>query len=513
MTQPPYPGTTPVTPPPAPPAPPAPHAPPAPPAPPGNSPSAPPVSPPPTPPIVPAPTRPLLRSSRTIQGNVLAAFNKDHQAFRMVTLPADPARARAWLAGLLGQIAVTEDVEDWNEAFAEARRDNGGLDPDMHVVWVGLTLTAAGLEVLAQDPGRVSTDLAEMPALTVGPAARAATLGDVGPSDPTKWLFGASGQPSVHAVVTVAADIAEHLAERELLLDAHDAAHGVSTAFRQNGDTLPGDRAGHEHFGYKDGISQPGVTDFHPTDAHGDRDGHPGTTMAPAANFVFGQDSNPQQVPAWLHDGSAHVLRRLEQDVQAWRTQLNTLAATVTSPTGPLTPDRLGELMMGRAKDGTPLATPTDPARGLGTDGNDFDYATDPAGKVTPCAAHIRKTHPRSFFPNPRMMRRGIPFGAPFDTDPTGKRGLVFNCFVTSIEGQFEFIQQSWANNPGFPAGTITGPDPVIGSDGQFNLALTEGTHCTLPVARSVVTAGAVYGLALSIPTLRALATSGQLPA
>jgi len=169
--------------------------------------------------------------------------------------------------------------------------------------------------------------------------------------------------------------------------------------------------------------------------------------------------------------------------------------------------------MMGRAKDGTPLATPTDPARGLGTDGNDFDYATDPAGKVTPCAAHIRKTHPRSFAPSPRMMRRGIPFGAPFDTDPTGKRGLVFNCFVTSIEGQFEFIQQSWANNSGFPAGTITGPDPVIGSDGQLNLALTEGTHCTLPVARSVVTAGAVYGLALSIPTLRALATSGQLPA
>jgi len=204
----------------------------------------------------------------------------------------------------------------------------------------------------------------------------------------------------------------------------------------------------------------------------------------------------------------------LEQNVPGWRTQLATLAATVTGPNGPLTPDRVAELMMGRAKDGTPLAAPIDPTRGLGADANDFDYANDPAGTVTPCAAHIRKTHPRSFAPSPRTMRRGIPFGAPFDTDPTGKRGLVFNCFVTSIEDQFEFIQQSWANSPGFSGGGgPTGPDPVIGNDGQVNLALADGTHCAVSVTRAVVTAGAVYGLALSIPTLHALATGGQLPA
>jgi len=473
----------------------------------------PPVAPGATPPFVPAPTPPLLRNSRSIQGNVLSAFNKDHQSFRMVALPADPPRARAWLAGLLGQISVTEDVEDWNSEFSQARRDNGGVDPDMHVVWVGLSLTVAGIEVLAQDPGRVATDLNAMAALLSGPAARASALGDIGRSDPSSWLFGAPGQPPVHAVVTVAADLAEHLAERELLLDAHDTGHGVTTVFRQNGDTLPSSLAGHEHFGFKDGINQPGVTDFHETGPNGERAGHPGTTMAPAENFVFGQPGSPP-APAWLRDGSAHVLRRLEQDVQAWRDQLAILAAKVTGPGGPLTPDRVAELMMGRAKDGTPLAAPADPTRGLGADANDFDFANDPAGTVTPCAAHIRKTHPRSFSPSPRMMRRGIPFGAPFDTDPTGKRGLVFNCFVTSIENQFEFIQHSWANNPGFSAGGgPTGPDPVIGNDGQLNLSLADGTHCAVSVTRAVVTAGAVYGLTLSIPTLRALATGSQLPA
>jgi len=501
MTQPPYPGATPSTPPGGPPA-----APPVPPV----APSTPPVTPPVTPPLVPAPT---LRNSRTIQGNVLAAFNKDHQSFRMITLPADPRQARAWLAGLLGQISVTEDVEDWNTTFSQARHDNGGLDPDMHVVWVGLSLTAAGIKVLAQDPGRVTTDLNAMPALSVGPAARASALGDTGASDPTAWLFGAPGQPPIHAVVTVAADLAEHLAERQLLLDVHDATHGVTTIFKQAGDTLPGNLAGHEHFGFKDGISQPGVTNFHEASPQGDRAGHPGTTMAPAGNFVFGQPGSPP-VPAWLRDGSAHVLRLLEQDVPAWRKQLDILAATVNGPSGPLTPDRLADLMMGRTKEGPPLAAPTDRARGLGVDANDFDYANDPAGQATPCAAHIRKTHPRAFAPSPRMMRRGIPFGAPLDTDPTGKRGLIFNCFVTSIEGQFEFIQQSWANSPGFSGGSgPTGSDPVIGSSGQLNIALTDGTHCALSITRAVVTTGAVYGLALSIPTLRALATGGQLPA
>lgn len=110
------------------------------------------------------------------------------------------------------------------------------------------------------------------------------------------------------------------------------------------------------------------------------------------------------------------------------------------------------------------------------------------------------------------MMRRGIPYGVPFDVDPTVKRGLIFNCFVTSIEDQFEFVQHSWANNASFRGGSgPTGPDPVIGSNGQLNMATADGTQCTLSVSRAVHTAGAVYALTLSLPTLRTLAAGGQL--
>lgn len=181
---------------------------------------------------------------------------------------------------------------------------------------------------------------------------------------------------------------------------------------------------------------------------------------------------------------------------------------------GPVTPDRLGSLLMGRHKDGTPLASPTNANQGLGVDNNDFDYANDPSGTTPPCPAHISKTQPRAFGRTPRLMRRGIPFGNPFDDNPAGKRGLVFNCYVTSIENQFEFVQQSWANNPTFSGGGgPTGPYPVIGTDGKVNVALADGTTANLDVKRAVVTAGAVYALTVSIPTLDLFAKGDPLPA
>lgn len=469
--------------------------------------TVPPVTAPPLDPALP------LRASRTVQGNVLAGFNKDHQIFRLLALPADSSQARAWLTELRASLAVTQDVEDWNEAFSVARKANNGADPaGLTTSWIGLSLTAAGIELLAADP-RVAEELAAVPGLVDGPAARAVSLGDVGPSDPSTWLFGGPTQPVIHAVVTVAADLPSDLAAHAAALDAIDAAHGVATVFTQDGDALPGDQAGHEHFGFKDGISQPGVVGFHAAGPNGNRAGHPGTALVAAGNFIFGQPTDtgaPRPAAAWLTDGSVHVLRRLEQDVAGWRDQLTRLAATTTPPTSP---DRLGALLMGRQLNGDPLAAPADPTRGLGSDGNDFTYAADSAGAVTPCPAHIRKTHLRDLNPHPRLARRGIPFGVPFDSESTQKRGLVFNCFITSITDQFEFIQSLWVNNPGFGAGGgPTGPDPVIGTPGQVHLALADGTTANLTVQQTVTTAGAVYALTLSLPTLSALAAGTSLP-
>ncbi|NUT46462.1 MAG: peroxidase, partial [Saccharothrix sp.] len=199
--------------------------------------------------------RPPLRESREIQGNVLAAFNKDHQLFRFVRF-TDTRQARTWLAAVLGHLDTTADVEDFNEAFSLGRRLFGGDPAAMRATWANVSLTPEGLVALSINPDATRDDLAAHFPHTAEQAARA--NGDTGDSAPEHWRFGRAEQ-HVHAVVTVAADDRDRLADTERDLDLLDTLLGVTTVHEQRGGTLPGPRRGREHFGYKDGVSQPGV--------------------------------------------------------------------------------------------------------------------------------------------------------------------------------------------------------------------------------------------------------------
>lgn len=73
---------------------------------------------------------------------------------------------------------------------------------------------------------------------------------------------------------------------------------------------------------------------------------------------------------------------------------------------------------------------------------------------LCPLAAHIRKTNPRDgsdVTRNARIVRNGIPYGTESSVDSTGKRGLLFACYQSSIENGYQFIQKSWINNANFP--------------------------------------------------------------
>jgi deferrochelatase/peroxidase EfeB len=97
----------------------------------------------------------------------------------------------------------------------------------------------------------------------------------------------------------------------------------------------------------------------------------------------------------------------------------------------------------------------------------------DPLGLVCPHAAHIRKVNPRDQDSDlgdqfdtltRRIVRRGIPYGPPIHdpaTDDGVDRGLHFLCYQTSIERQFETLQQDWANSTDNP--TPGGQDVIIG--------------------------------------------------
>ncbi|MEU4442864.1 Dyp-type peroxidase [Actinosynnema sp. NPDC050801] len=422
--------------------------------------------------------RPPLRGSHEIQGNVLAAFNKDHQLFRFVRF-TDDGLGRTWLAAMLGHLATTADVEDFNEVFSLGRTLFGGDPEGLRTTWANVSLTPEGLVGLSINPDATAQDLEAHFPHTAEQAARA--NGDTGDSSPVHWLFGRAGR-HVHAVVTVASDDPDRLAETARNLDVLDTLLGVTTVHEQHAATLPGERRGREHFGYKDGISQPGVRGFHHEDPDrpGHRAGRPGSLLVKAGEFVFGHPTESDRPPAaaWLTDGSIQVVRRLTQDVDGWQEAVEARGR--------------GPALIGRHPDGRPLAA----ARG-----NDFDYSDDPAGATTPCPAHIRKANPRSFTHRTprqhRILRRGIPFGpAHTGSADDDERGLVFVAHCTSLEEQFERIQQTWARNPDFAPGergAPTGVDAVLG--GRF-----------------VRTTGALYALVPSVSTLRLLAAGRELP-
>lgn len=236
--------------------------------------------------------QPELRGSTDIQGNILAAFNKDFMDFRYLRFP-DAAKGRGWLSAILNTVATTNETEDFNEQYSLARRAFG-RDPSITTVRCGVSLTFEGLMMIANKPDQIKKDLSAFTSFCAGAAARAKDLGDTGESDPRTWLFGASsGDKVVHAVLIVAADTEALLKEKLKNLDTVEQTHQITRVHVDEGRTLKGDLKGHEHFGYKDGISQPGVKDFHREDAgrKGFRDNHAGTELIEPGEFVFGYKS------------------------------------------------------------------------------------------------------------------------------------------------------------------------------------------------------------------------------
>jgi Dyp-type peroxidase family len=481
-----------------------------------------------------------LRDSENIQGNVLAAFNKDHTTFLLLNF-VNRQGARNWLGELEPRVATTKEVEDFNTDFSNARRASGGEDPPMKAVWVNVGLTIDGLRTLSANFGDLDADLRNLSgerqwqgfaAFRDKPRDRAEALGDTARSAPENWVFGGPGQTDIDAVVTVAADEPEDLETRLGQIQRSAARHNVVTILRLDGHTLPEPREGHEHFGFKDGISQPGVRQFHPTTPNGqERLNHPGTKMVRPGEFVLGyadeHQRDPDTIPDWMADGSFQVLRLLAQDVPGWWAQMRQHASDLDLRGGG---DRMAAKAVGRWRSGTPLArAPLRDNRSAQNPRNDnnFDFRREPVnddeGERTPRFAHIRKTYPRDARPRDegghadnlhRIMRRGIPFGLHFDPalgrghGDDAERGLIFNAHCADLDAQFEFIQRIWSNNVDFQE-EGDGPDPVIGTDGQATLH-EEGDAQQLDFRRFVHTTGALYAFAPSKRTLQRLA-SGDL--
>ena len=411
-----------------------------------------------------------------IQGNIIAGFNKDHQVFLFLRIERDGAgqtskpvvsAVKAWLRSLAPQISSLSEGHRFNELF-RALRARLGRDPQgLCATWMNIAFSRAALEIL--------TSTEEVTEFTdsffqAGLAETSSDLGD--PTDesaeghPNRWVVGGPQNPA-DILVLVASDSATALAERiaqlkATLTQATDSATGVpiSAALRivweEGGNTLPAPLTGHEHFGFKDGISQPGVRGLlrrspvkyvtprlidpvvspqpDPTKPEFARPGQP---LVWPGQFVFGykpQNRNDARkplndvmmsCPAWAKNGSYLVFRRLRQDVKAFQDFVvaeSTRLAAIPGFEG-MTPKKLASKMVGRWPGGAPLPrSATAENEDLGNDGfanNYFQFAEssppplslrpeagysgdsftlstrDPSGATCPLSAHVRKVNPR----------------------------------------------------------------------------------------------------------------------
>ncbi len=465
-----------------------------------------------------------------VQGNVLGGFLKDHQTFLMLGI-VDPARSARWIReSACDQVATAAEVLQFNALF-KALRARRGEHATVKATWMNIAFTRRGLELLGV-PGIPQMDEA-FAAGSVAARARD-VLGDGHASAPENWNAPYRDE-AIHAVVIVASDERDELqAYVDFILDAA-TSNGLELLGIERGNALPGALRGHEHFGYKDGVSQPSIQGV-----------DQGPNLLSPWDFVVNAvdaapPASPQQagyppppapapVPPWTHQGSYLVFRRLRQNVplfNEWEEQ--------EAPHN-LDSDRFGAKVVGRYEDGAPYervpGCPYDPNAGQPSahgehdilrpeNINNFDYGADQDGQLMPHAAHIRKVNPRGSFgaPNVRIIRRGIAYGAPYDPvaeddAPGGKntdRGLLFAAYQASIVRQFEFIQQTWSNSAGFPAGVNPPPgqDVIIGQTAsgtrEFVVPLPAQPHTIQNIPAFVTTTGTLYCFSPSISALKKL--------
>src|SRR5262249_40983641 len=161
-------------------------------------------------------------------------------------------------------IATMDEVLSFNRLFKAMRARRGDEPTGLVGTWVNIAFSRDGLAALTSS---AEADKFIDEAFQAGLPARSPLLGDPTASDapgsPENWKFGRAGAiPDI--VLIVASDDADQLQEEVDRLKASlqkipgsAGGSGVTLIFDQRGATLPGGLRGHEHFGFKDGISRP----------------------------------------------------------------------------------------------------------------------------------------------------------------------------------------------------------------------------------------------------------------
>ncbi len=395
----------------------------------------------------------------------------------------------------------------------------------MHDLWLNVSFSFPGLRTLFGGDQQRNAELAQFTdaGFILGLPARSSFLGDptgTDPGSPATWKIGGPNNDPADLLLVVAGEDKEAVADRMASVISTAQSSGITVAYQEEGHKLDG--LGREHFGFKDGVSQPGVRGRY--DVHADAFitprtienevqpesqlyGLPGQVLVWPGEFVFGYPASTpdpflpglvnQPGPDWSKNGAYLVFRRLAQDVEGFKSFTDGEARRLSEFPGwkAWTQERVGAAMVGRWPSGAPLSrSPDSDNYELGANrfaNNNFNFAltppeyklknretahlvpasSDPVGLGCPLSAHIRKVNTRGSANdrgasrstlNRRILRRGLPYGAADAAD----KGLLFLGYQASIVDQFEFLVSAWMNDRAAPR-SPSGHDLLVGQNGE----------------------------------------------
>jgi Dyp-type peroxidase family len=385
-----------------------------------------------------------------IQGNVLEAYSRAALpvgAHLFVHVP-DDASHHEWLRSTLDEVTTALERP--------------------HPVTLNIAFTHRGLVSF----GVSEDELGEFPQQFVeGMQAHARTaLRDTGESDPQHW----EQRPCLDFIVMLRTADEEILYEycdyvrrniEDLGMTVLDPPQFVHVLVRDE-ETI-------EPFGFVDGIGQPALEWSYSAP---NRYLHPEQPRSKRGEFFLGYEDEDGAPEDWTmtplaQNGTFLAYRKLQQHVDRFNEAIAALGG-----------DKVAAKMVGRTKDGTPLAGGwvwrTVARR------DDFSYRSDVDGYECPIGAHIRRANPRDSLDTKwlraarhRMIRRGVPYQEP-DTV-----GTVFMAYCAHLDRQFEFVQGEWLKS-GHVFGLGDEQDPLTGSGvfvipGEESLAVTLGSFVT----------------------------------
>jgi Dyp-type peroxidase family len=383
-------------------------------------------------------------------------------------------------------------------------------------------------------------------------AHRQRLLGNFESSDPSKWQWGGPDNDRVDLILMVFGKD-EATAEdfyRELEGKFEPA---LSVVHILDGKAMPNNR---EHFGFRDGISQPVIkgSGLPPSGNNNDIEAgefvlgykneynvYPDTALLKIAQGKpellpdNAEGRADEQTKAIYKDvgqnGTYFVLLQLQQNVDGFWEFMKKQSDETDEKKRNEEATMLAAKMIGRWPGGAPLVKyDKDPGADV-TDDN-FNYLKEDAlGNKCPFGAHIRRMNPRDVFEESppkvslnltrrhRIMRRVRSYGEDFigsaeNHKPNGEVGLLFGCFNANISKQFEFIQYTWGNSPKFKR-LYADPDPLIGvrEDPEnkleqiFTIPQTTNNRVITGMQSFVTVKGGAYFFFPSITAIKFLAT------